>query len=152
MLQGFGATPDPAFSRARESGTIHSLSAPPDPSLAPPAPAPSAHALHQSAEIARTAAWAVSNLARGDQTPGKPFVEAAPIIVASLRGGVSFCAAEAGAGAGAALPPRDEGLRVEAAWILAFLTAKEEETVSELLRVGMVPALVEALVDSGGQV
>lgn len=41
---------------------------------------------------------------------------------------------------------------MEAAWILAFLTAKEEETVTELVRVGMVPALVEALVDSGGQV
>ncbi|CAM9499167.1 unnamed protein product, partial [Hapterophycus canaliculatus] len=113
-----------------------------------------------SPEIARTAAWAVSNLARGDQTPGKPFVEAAPIFVASLRGGVSFstgaaaAAAAAGAGVGAVAvvpPPRDEGLRVEAAWILAFLTAKEEETVSELLRAGMVPALVEALVDSGGQ-
>lgn len=59
------------------------------------------------------------------------------------------------AGAGAAvpmLPPRDGALRVEAAWILAFLTAKETETVSELVRVGMVPALVEALVDSNRQV
>ncbi|CAM9401466.1 unnamed protein product [Scytosiphon promiscuus] len=109
-----------------------------------------------SAEIARTAAWAVSNLARGDKTPGKPFVDAASIFVASLRGGVAFSAATAAAvGAGAdgssVVPPRDEGLRVEAAWILAFLTAKEEETVSELLRAGMMPALVEALVDSGGQ-
>ncbi|CAM9559994.1 unnamed protein product [Ectocarpus sp. 6 AP-2014] len=112
-------------------------------------------------EIARTAAWAISNLARGDETPGQPFVQAAPTFVASLRGGVRFsaaaaaAAAAAGAGTGAGappfVPPRDEALRVEAAWILAFLTAKEEETVTELVRVGMVPALVEALVDSGGQ-
>ncbi|CAM9464922.1 unnamed protein product [Ectocarpus sp. 8 AP-2014] len=109
-------------------------------------------------EIARTAAWAISNLARGDETPGEPFVQAAPTFVASLRGGVRFsvaAAAAAGAGTGAGappfVPPRDEALRVEAAWILAFLTAKEEETVTELVRVGMVPALVEALVNSGGQ-
>eukprot|EP00752_Nemacystus_decipiens_P004524 g4131.t1 len=104
--------------------------------------------------IARTAAWAVSNLARGDCTPGTPFLAAAPVFVASLRGGVSFSAAAEAAAATAAtvsLPPRDEALRVEAAWILAFLTAKETETVSELVRVGMVPALVEALLDSGGK-
>lgn len=86
-------------------------------------------------------------------------MDAAPVFVASLRGGIAFSAAAAaagGAGAAAAvaasLPPRDEALRVEAAWILAFLTAKEAETVSELVRVGMVPALVEAFVDSKGQV
>lgn len=77
--------------------------------------------------------------------------------MACLGGGVSFsemaAAASAGVLAGApVIPPRDEALRVEAAWILAFLTAKEAETVSELVRVGMVPALVEALVDSNGQV
>ncbi|CAM9099094.1 unnamed protein product [Pylaiella littoralis] len=106
-----------------------------------------------SLEIARIAAWAVSNLARGDQTPGRPFLDAAPTFVACLRGGVSFsAAASVGAAAGAAmLQLRDEALRVEAAWILAFLTAKETETVSELVRVGMVPALVEALVDSNRQ-
>lgn len=83
-------------------------------------------------------------------------MEAAPTFVASLRGGVGFSAAAAaaagGAGAPPLLPPRDEALRVEAAWILAFLTAKEAETVTELVRAGIVPALVEALVDSGGQV
>ncbi|CAN0511652.1 unnamed protein product, partial [Laminaria digitata] len=94
----------------------------------------------QSIEIARTAAWAVSNLARGNDTAGGPFLSVAPIVVECLRG-------RATPGA-----PRDDALRVEAAWILAFLTAKEEETGSELVRAGMVPALVEALVDSEGRV
>lgn len=92
-----------------------------------------------SIEIARTAAWAVSNLARGNDTAGEPFLAVAPIVVECLRG-------RATPGA-----PRDDPLRVEAAWVLAFLTAKEEETASALIRAGMVPALVEALVDSGGR-
>lgn len=64
----------------------------------------------------------------------------APNVLAALRG---FVATDA---------TRDEPLRVEAAWILAFLTAKENETASALVGAGMVPALVEALVDSRGQV
>lgn len=96
--------------------------------------------LSQTIEIARTAAWAMSNLARGGKTPGKPFLSVAPSIIAALRGDYMTGA------------PRDESLRVEAAWILAFLTAKENETVTELMRHGVVPALVEALVGSGGEV
>lgn len=94
----------------------------------------------QTIEIARTAGWALSNLVRGDKTPGTPFLEVAPNVVAALKGFVATGAT------------RDEPLRVEAAWILAFLTAKENETVSVLVGAGMVPALVEALVDSRGQV
>lgn len=104
---------------------------------------PSSHVVAcggQSIEIARTAAWAISNLARGERTPGTPFLEVAPAIVAALQGSIMSGA------------PRDDPLRVEAAWVLAFLTAKEIETVSEFVRAGVVPALVRALVDSGGQV
>ncbi|CAM9535486.1 unnamed protein product [Ascophyllum nodosum] len=99
-------------------------------------------------EIARTAAWTISNLARGDKTPGTPFLEAAPSVIAALRGSVAVNTARGPGGEGAT---RDGPLRVEAAWILAFLTAKENETASVLVAAGMVPALVEALVDSGGQ-
>ena len=70
-------------------------------------------------------------------------------MIAALRGSVAVNTARGPGGEGAT---RDGPLRVEAAWILAFLTAKENETASVLVAAGMVPALVEALVDSGGQV
>lgn len=93
----------------------------------------------QSVEIARTAAWTLSNLARGDKTPAKPFLQVGIEVIAALQGTARGA-------------PRDEALRVEASWILAFVTAKEDESVSALLRLNLVPALVQALVDSGGEV
>lgn len=93
----------------------------------------------QSAEIARTAAWAISNLARGDKTPATPFLQVTNEVIASLQGK-------------APVAPLDAHLRVEAAWILAFLTAKDDESGTALLRAGIVPALCQALVDSAGEV
>lgn len=52
----------------------------------------------------------------------------------------------------ASISPNDEILRVEAAWILAFLSAKDDESNWTLVHAGMVPALVQALNDSRGEV
>lgn len=95
--------------------------------------------LRQSVDIARTAAWAISNLARGDKTPATPFLEVADETIAALTGTAPGA-------------PQDEQLRVEAAWILAFVTAKDDEVGSKLVQKEMVPALIQALVDSRGEV
>ncbi|CAM9844268.1 unnamed protein product, partial [Discosporangium mesarthrocarpum] len=86
--------------------------------------------------VARTAAWALSNLARGRQTPAQPFLEV----------GLAIPLAAAMAGEG-----KDRALAVEAAWVLAFLTAKGDESGAVLLEAGVVPSLVQALVDSQGE-
>ena len=51
-------------------------------------------------ETARTAAWAISNLARGDKAPGTPLLLANPSVIAALRDSVATgtgrCAARGG--------------------------------------------------------
>lgn len=93
----------------------------------------------QTLAIARTAAWAISNLARGHDTPAKPFLPIVGMAVTALRGEMPVA-------------PLDADLRVEAAWIVAFLLAKDDESVWVLVRAGTVPPLVQALADSGGEV
>ncbi|CAM9506933.1 unnamed protein product, partial [Choristocarpus tenellus] len=86
--------------------------------------------------VARTAAWALSNLARGQNTPAKPFLDLG--LATSLADAMRNEA-------------KDRELAVEAGWVLAFLTAKDDESGSRLVQAGIVSALVEALVGSGGE-
>lgn len=86
-----------------------------------------------SAVVAHTAAWALSNLARGYATSARVFAEAGafPALLPLL-----------------ASP--DDSLAVEAAWALTFLTAREEEYVDQLVALGVTPLLVALLQRSGG--
>ncbi|KAI9917421.1 hypothetical protein PsorP6_013345 [Peronosclerospora sorghi] len=76
-------------------------------------------------ELAKTSAWALSNLARGVETSAKPFVEAG-IIPVIMKGGARF----------------SEEVVVEIAWLLSFLTAREEEYLKMMLENGLVELLV----------
>jgi importin subunit alpha-1 len=78
-------------------------------------------------ELAKTSAWALSNLARGFDTPAKPFVEAGiiPVVVKGLSQ-ATF----------------SEAMVVEVAWLLSFLTAREEECLKLMLESGLVELLL----------
>ncbi|KAG3102060.1 hypothetical protein PI125_g14274 [Phytophthora idaei] len=82
-------------------------------------------------ELAKTSAWALSNLARGFETPAKPFVDAGiiPVVVKGLS-----------------QPPSpaifSEAIVVEVAWLLSFLTAREEEYLKLMLEKGLVDLLL----------
>ncbi|KAF1792883.1 Armadillo-type fold [Phytophthora cactorum] len=74
---------------------------------------------------------ALSNLARGFETPAKPFVDAGiiPVVVKGLS-----------------QPPSpatfSEAIVVEVAWLLSFLTAREEEYLKLMLEKGLVDLLL----------
>lgn len=82
-------------------------------------------------EVAKTSAWALSNLARGVETSAKPFVDAGiwPVVVQGLG-----------------QPPSpttfSEEIVVEVAWLLSFLTAREEDVLKEMLKKGLVDVLL----------
>ncbi|CAI5723248.1 unnamed protein product [Hyaloperonospora brassicae] len=84
-----------------------------------------------AAEVAKTSAWALSNLARGFETRAKPFVDAGiiPVVVQGLarpRAGALF----------------SDDIVVEVAWLLSFLTAREEECLRLMLDAGLVDVLL----------
>ncbi|CAM9777915.1 unnamed protein product [Chrysoparadoxa australica] len=85
----------------------------------------------QSPDLARTAAWALSNLARGENTSADPFAAAGtlPLLVQLLQN--EAC---------------DSKLRVELAWLAAFLTAREDHNVTSLVKEGLAQPLVRSLV------
>lgn len=82
---------------------------------------------------AATAAWALSNLARGTPTSSVPFRSAGsfPVLMQALRSG-------------------QVDLVKEAAWTIAFLTAKEDDCVVDLLNLDVAPTLVDVLRQSQG--
>uniref|UniRef100_A0AAV1TQR2 Importin subunit alpha n=1 Tax=Peronospora matthiolae TaxID=2874970 RepID=A0AAV1TQR2_9STRA len=93
--------------------------------------APLVKQLSNFKEAASTSAWALSNLARGFETPARPFVEAG--IVSVLVKGLA--------------PPRSSAsfsdeVVVEVAWLLSFLTAREEEYLRLMLETGLVEFLL----------
>ncbi|TMW68902.1 hypothetical protein Poli38472_001058 [Pythium oligandrum] len=81
-------------------------------------------------ELAKTSAWALSNIARGHETSAKAFIDAGivPIVVTGLQQGTpkSFT----------------EGIVVEIAWLLSFLTAREEEYLKLWLENGLIDCLL----------
>jgi len=85
----------------------------------------------QGGSLARVAAWALSNLVRGEGTPVFAVFESglAPILVQLLL-------------------HEDEALVVEIAWTLTFLTTREEAEVEILLGFGLAECLVSALLRS----
>ncbi|KAE9015277.1 hypothetical protein PF005_g13245 [Phytophthora fragariae] len=82
-------------------------------------------------ELAKTSAWALSNLARGFETPAKPFVDAGiiPVVVRGLSQPSSPGSFS-------------EDIVVEVAWLLSFLTAREEEYLKLMLENGLVDLLL----------
>ncbi|KAH7491851.1 hypothetical protein PRIC1_002680 [Phytophthora ramorum] len=82
-------------------------------------------------ELAKTSAWALSNLARGFETPAKPFADAGiiPVVVKGLSQPSSQATFS-------------EGIVVEVAWLLSFLTAREEEYLKLMLENGLVDLLL----------
>ncbi|RLN90821.1 hypothetical protein BBJ28_00012506 [Nothophytophthora sp. Chile5] len=82
-------------------------------------------------ELAKTSAWALSNLARGFETPAKPFVNAGivPVVVKGLTQPSSAATFS-------------EDIVVEVAWLLSFLTAREEEYLKLMLENGLVELLL----------
>lgn len=80
--------------------------------------------------LAKTCAWALSNLARGHETSAAPFIDAGivPVLAAGLEQNT----------------PRsfNEATVVEVAWLLSFLTAREEECLKLLLENGVVEWLL----------
>ncbi|KAK1928904.1 Importin subunit alpha-9 [Phytophthora citrophthora] len=82
-------------------------------------------------ELAKTSAWACSNLARRFETPVKPFVDAG--IIPVLIKGLSQPASPA---------PFREDILVEVAWLLSFLTALEEAYLKLMMENGLVDLLL----------
>ncbi|GMF30976.1 unnamed protein product [Phytophthora fragariaefolia] len=82
-------------------------------------------------ELAKTSAWALSNLARGFETPAKPFVDAG--IIPVLVNGLSQPSSPA---------TFTEDIVVEVAWLLSFLTAREEQYLKLMLENGLVDLLL----------
>ncbi|KAJ0391627.1 hypothetical protein ATCC90586_011734 [Pythium insidiosum] len=82
------------------------------------------------AELAKNCAWALSNLARGHETSAKPFVDAGivPVVVAGLQQGTPQAF--------------NEATVVEIAWLLSFLTAREEEYLKLWLDSGLIDLLL----------
>lgn len=81
-------------------------------------------------ELVRNCAWALSNLARGPDGSGKPFVDAGvvPVLSRGLVQGHEHSFSEATV--------------VEAAWLLSFLTAREEDYLKMMLENGLVDWLL----------
>lgn len=83
-------------------------------------------------ELAKNSAWALSNIARGHETSAKAFIDAG--IVAALATGL-------------ATSPRgpktfSDEIVIEVAWLLSFLTAREEQYLQLLLESGLVSWLL----------
>lgn len=81
-------------------------------------------------ELAKNCAWALSNLARGVETPAKPFIDAGiiPVLTVGLHhGGAQVF---------------NEETVVEVAWLLSFLTAREEESLKLMLESHFVDLLL----------
>ena len=106
------------------------LLAGPQPLLAT-APDGSAGAGARPPHILRTAAWALSNLARG--APG-PAGTVAPFFDLGLSPVLLQLLAHA-----------DESVAAEAAWVLSFLSARDDQAATALAEAGAVGALSQAL-------
>ncbi|KAG5181486.1 importin alpha [Tribonema minus] len=91
-------------------------------------------ATRSSAPLAAVAAWALGNLARGEGASALPFGASGAFAPLVALLGVAPGAGE-----------RGENAAAEAAWALAFLTAREDACVEQLLGLGVVPALVDLL-------
>lgn len=81
-------------------------------------------------ELAKNCAWALSNIARGHETSAKAFVDAGLVTVLTAR-----------------LPPTSahafaDDTVVEVAWLLSFVTAREEQYLELLLTSGLVDLLL----------
>ncbi|RQM12801.1 hypothetical protein DD237_004170 [Peronospora effusa] len=82
-------------------------------------------------ELAKISAWALSNLARGFEISAKPFADAGiiPVVIKGLSqpsSGATF----------------SEEIVVEIAWLLSFLTAREEAFLKLMLENGLVELLL----------
>ncbi|OWY98470.1 Importin subunit alpha [Phytophthora megakarya] len=82
-------------------------------------------------ELAKTSAWALSNLARGFETPAKPFVDGGviPVVVKGLSQPASAATFS-------------DDIVVEVAWLLSFLTAREEVYLKLMLESDLVELLL----------
>ncbi|DBA03965.1 TPA: hypothetical protein N0F65_010618 [Lagenidium giganteum] len=93
----------------------------------------------QEKGLAKNAAWALSNLARGHETSAKPFVDAGllPILATRLN--------QDNAGA------FSEETVIEVAWLLSFLTSREEEYLKLMLEQGLIEWLQPYMETANGQ-
>ncbi|TYZ67035.1 hypothetical protein PybrP1_008589 [[Pythium] brassicae (nom. inval.)] len=87
-------------------------------------------------ELAKNCAWALSNIARGHETSAKAFVDAGIVAVLASRLPVDSAHAFA------------VDTVVEVAWLLSFLTAREEQYLQLLLASGLVPLLLPHFADA----
>jgi hypothetical protein len=79
---------------------------------------------------AQTAAWALSNLARGQSTPASAFMQAGTDMVPALISLVQY---------------PDHRLAMEIWWVFTFLTAKEDLAVQHLVDAGLVSSIAAAM-------
>ncbi|KAJ1437437.1 armadillo-type protein, partial [Ochromonadaceae sp. CCMP2298] len=98
---------------------------------------------------AQTAAWALSNLARG-AVPGAAFVDLdkAPLLLRLLAcgmGGGGGAGEGVGGGVGGVLAGGPDCVAVEVWWLFAFLSAKEDAAVEHYLQRGLLGAVAMAL-------
>ena len=93
---------------------------------------PAAHVYNTSSSVTTctTAAWALSNLAKGRETPALPFLNCNILekVLFSIATPHAVPSEELDGGAAT------RELLVESCWLLAHLTAKEMEAVHEILR------------------
>ena len=102
---------------------------------------------------ARTACWAVTNLMRGPG-PAAPFVSAGAAagamkwfqsLTAAAEAELLGTPQSASSNAAASTVKRDDELLTEAAWVLTYITAKEEQFSHELAAAGVMQTAVRAL-------
>ena len=103
------------------------------------APAALARAMgSRSPRVARTAAWAACSLLRDRAATAAPYLAGGALrpILAALES----AAGDDGSGGGA-----DAGYVADMAWVLTYLTAKEEAVARSLVEAGVIAALVPLL-------
>lgn len=95
-------------------------------------------------ELIRVTCWTLSNLLRG-QTPAKPFVDVQiPHMVIEI---MSDCLNQTSDSSQLSADERHKYMEIltECSWVVAYLAAREEEVVEELVNLGVVPLLVRCL-------
>lgn len=82
-------------------------------------------------ELVKNCAWALSNMARGHETSAEAFIDAG--IIPALSAGLTQ-------GQPHSFP---EEVVIEVAWLLSFLTAREEQYLKRMLENNLVPVLLQ---------